>query len=123
MAGDGRPVLDYPFSWSWGPKLEGQNYTNWLGQPDTYSPQGNPYEEFYQKGYSLSNAVAFQGKSENGSFRVSIVDENSEGIIGNNTLSKQTFNLRGSTKLTEKFSVDGKMTYVSSKVKKQAIIS
>ena len=115
---NGRPVLDYPFSWSWGPRMEGQSYTNWLGQQDTYTPNPsrNPYKEFYQTGYTMSNTLAFEGSSDKGSFRLSITDEDGQGIVGNNTLSKQTLSLRGSSKLTDKFSVDGKMTYITSKV-------
>lgn len=113
---DGRPVLDYPFSWSWGPKMEGQDYTNWLGKPDTYSSHGNPYDQFYQNGYSASNSVAFEGQSEKGSFRISITDENARGITADNTLAKKTFNMRGKSYLTDNFSIDGKMTYLTSKV-------
>lgn len=116
---DGRPVLDYPFSWSWGPKMEGQTYTNWLGQQDVYSPNPNknPYKEFYQTGYNMANSIAFEGRNEKGSFRVSILDENSQGIVSNNTLDKQTFNIRGSSNLTDNFKIDGKMTYITSRVK------
>ncbi|MCM4172592.1 SusC/RagA family TonB-linked outer membrane protein [Arenibacter sp. TNZ] len=116
---DGRPVLDYPFSWSWGPKMEGQAYTNWLGRQDTYSPNPNrdPYKEFYQTGFTVSNTLAFEGRSDKGSFRLSITDEDGQGIVSNNTLTKQTLSLRGSSKLTDRFSVDGKMTYITSKVK------
>lgn len=116
---DGRPVLDYPFSWSWGPKLEGQAYTNWLGQPDTYSPNPNrnPYKEFYQTGFTMSNTVAFEGSGDKSSFRISITDEDGQGIVSNNTLAKQTFSIRGTSKLTDKFSIDGKLTYLTSKVR------
>ena len=116
---DGRPVLDYPFSWSWGPRMEGQAYTNWLGQADIYSPNPNrnPYKDFYQTGFTMSNTLAFEGSNEKGSFRLSVTDEDGQGIVSNNTLSKQTFNIRGSTKLKDNFTVDGKMTYITSKVK------
>ena len=116
IGGNGRPILDYPYSWSYGPKLQGQSYTNWLGQPDFYESHGNPYKQFYQKGSSASNSVAFEGQSDKGSFRMSITDETSRGIIENNTLSKQTINIRGKANLTDRFSVDGKMTYLTSKV-------
>ncbi|HUH27742.1 SusC/RagA family TonB-linked outer membrane protein [Gelidibacter sp.] len=116
IGADGRPILDYPFSWSWGPKMEGQAYTNWLGQPDNYTAHGNPYDQFYQNGYSASNSVAFEGQSEKGSFRMSITDENARGINVDNTLAKQTFNIRGKANLTNSFSIDGKMTYLTSKV-------
>ncbi|MCM4167228.1 TonB-dependent receptor P3 [Arenibacter antarcticus] len=119
MAGNGRPILDYPFSWSWGPKMEGQAFTDWLGRPGVYTPNPNknPYKEFYSTGYSLANSVSFDGVNEKGSLRISITDEDGQGIISNNTISKQTLNLRGSTKLTDKFSVDGKMTYITSQIK------
>ncbi|NKI27538.1 SusC/RagA family TonB-linked outer membrane protein [Arenibacter sp. 6A1] len=115
---DGRPVLDYPFSWSWGPKMEGQSYTNWLGHQDTYSanPNRDPYKEFYQTGFTFSNTLAFEGRNDKGSFRIAITDEEGQGIISNNTLNKQTFSMRGTSKLTDKFSIDGKMTYLTSKV-------
>ncbi|WOD43871.1 SusC/RagA family TonB-linked outer membrane protein [Hwangdonia lutea] len=123
IGGDGRPLLDYPFSWSWGPKMEGQSYTNWLGQNNSYVSHGNPYEQFYQNGYTSSNTLAFQGQSEKGSFRMSITDENGQGIVKNNTLAKQTFNLRGKTNLTDRFSVDGKITYITSKIKNRPALA
>lgn len=117
ITGDGRPVLDYPFSWSWGPRMEGQSYTNWLGETDTYSPQGNPYVDFYQRGYSMANTLSFEGGSDKGAFRISITDEDVQGIISNNTLDKQTISLRGNSRLTDNFRIDGKMTYLNSNVK------
>lgn len=123
VGGDGRPILDYPFSWSWGPKMEGQAYTNWLGKPDSFTSHGNPYEQFYQNGYSASNSIAFEGQSDKGSFRMSITDENARGINSDNTLAKQTFNIRGKTDLTDNFSIDGKMTYLTSKVKNRPALA
>jgi TonB-linked SusC/RagA family outer membrane protein len=114
---DGKPVLDYPFSWSWGPKMEGQEYTNWVGEKDTFSPQGDPYKEFYRMGSSLTNTVAFQGATEKNSFRLSITDQKSQGIVPNNSMNKQTYNLRASSNLTDRFNVDGRVSYVRSKVK------
>ncbi|WP_136467723.1 SusC/RagA family TonB-linked outer membrane protein [Flagellimonas onchidii] len=114
---DGRPVLDYPFSWSWGPRMEGQSYTNWLGQTDAYLPQGNPYKQFYSTGHNMANTVAFEGASEKGSFRIAVTNESAQGIISNNTLSKQTINIRGTSKLTKDLSIDGKVTYINAKVR------
>ncbi|MBJ6366620.1 SusC/RagA family TonB-linked outer membrane protein [Snuella sedimenti] len=117
VGSDGRPNLDYPGSWSYGPKMEGQTYTNWLGQTDTYSPRGNPYKEFYQKGYSLTNGVSFEGTTDKSAFRLSITNQNTQGIIPNNTLKKNTVNFRASSNLTEKLKIDGKVTYIKSHVK------
>lgn len=119
VGSNGRPNLDYPNSWSWGPKMTGGEYTNWLGNKATYSPNPNknPYREFYDNGHSLANTVTFEGQNDKGSFRLSITDENAQGIVSNNTLSKQTFSIRGSSQLTDDLKIDGKMTYLTSKVK------
>ena len=117
IGSDGMPNIDYPFSWSWGPKMEGQPYTNWLGEQDTFSPQGDPFEQFYQSGTALINTFAFQGGSENGDFRLSITDQKNQGIISNNSMKKRTYNLRASYNLTDDFNVDGRVSYVRSRVK------
>ncbi|OIQ38022.1 MAG: hypothetical protein BM563_07050 [Bacteroidetes bacterium MedPE-SWsnd-G1] len=118
IGGDGRPNLDYPSSWSYGPKMEGQDYVNWLGNDDVFSPRdGNPYKEFYQTGYSFTNGVAFEGNTDESSFRVSITNQNTDGTIPNNTLDKNTINFRASSNLSDKLKIDGKVTYIKSKVK------
>jgi len=113
---DGMPSLDYPYSWSYGPKLEGQEYTNWLGKKDTYTSNGNPYKQFYQSGLSVTNSLALQSHSDKGSFRLSVTDQRGEGIVKYNTIKRQTYNLRASANLTDKLKVDGKVTYIKSKV-------
>ena len=117
IGADGKPVRDYPFSWSWGPKMEGQEYTNWLGEKDSFSPQGDPFKEFYQMGISSTNSIVFEGSSEKNSFRLSVTDQRSQGIVPNNTLKKQTYNLRASSHLTDRFMVDGRISYVRADVK------
>ena len=118
VGSNGRPNLDYPGSWSYGPKMDGQAYTNWLGNEDTYTSRGgNTYKEFYQKGYSFTNGVSFEGATDKGSFRASFTNQSTEGIIPNNTLEKNTLNFRASSNLTEKLKIDGKVTYINSKVK------
>jgi TonB-linked SusC/RagA family outer membrane protein len=117
IGSDGRPNLDYPSSWSYGPKMEGQPYTNWLGAEDTYSPRGNTYEEFYQDGHSFTNGVSFEGATDHSGFRMSFTNQDTQGIIPNNTLNKNTINFRASSNLTDKLKIDGKVTYIKSKVK------
>ena len=114
---DGKPVLDYPYSWAWGPKLEGQDYTNWLGKQDVFLPRGDRFKQFYTEGTNAVNTIAFQGADENSSFRFSITDQRTQGIVPNNNMSKQTYNLRASSTFDERFTLDGRVSYVRSKVK------
>lgn len=104
-----------PYIWSWGPKMEGQTVTNYLGQKVPFVPQPNPYKEFYEMGTAAQNTLAFEGGDSNTSFRTSITDQHSKGIVPDNTLSKQTLNLRGFTKLGKVLEMDGKVTYIHHK--------
>lgn len=101
-----------PYIWSWGPKMEGQMFTNYLGQEAPYEAQPNPYEQFYELGTSMQNTVAFEGGNADANVRASITNQQSAGIVPDNTLSKQTINLRGFTKLGNVVDFDGKITYI-----------
>ncbi|NQU55220.1 MAG: SusC/RagA family TonB-linked outer membrane protein [Bacteroidetes bacterium] len=101
-----------PFIWSFGPKMEGQMFTNYMGVEAPFESQPNPYKEFYEMGTSMQNTVAFEGGNAETSFRASVTDQHSTGIIPNNKLSKQILNLRGFTKLGKVIELDGKVTYI-----------
>lgn len=117
LAGDPpKPLADYPWIWSYGSKIEGQTVTNWLGEEEQMLRQGNPYDEFFRTGTSFTNTIAFDGGNETTSFRASITNQDSEGIMPNNNLSRQTINLRGISKLGEKVEFDGKLTFIHSNV-------
>lgn len=105
-----------PWGWSWGPKMDGLDRLDFIGNMSPYEPQPDNYKDFFQNGSSLVNNVTFENGSENGSFRASITTQNSSGILKNNDLNRQTFNLRGFSKFGSVLEVDGKVTYIHQKV-------
>jgi TonB-linked SusC/RagA family outer membrane protein len=109
--------IEEPWLWSWGPKMEGQELTNWLGKSSSFSEQPNPLSLFYTNGYSAINTVSFDGGGEKSSVRASFTNQAGQGIISTNKISKQTLNLRGSSKLGKFFELDGKITYIYAKGK------
>lgn len=109
--------IEEPWIWSWGPKMEGQNVTNWLGKTSTFSAQPNPFPSFYSNGFSAINTVSFDGGNEKSTVRASFTNQDGQGIISTNKISKQTINLRGSSKLGKIFELDGKITYIHAKGK------
>lgn len=112
-----------PYSWSWGPKLDGQTVTNHLGEEAALVPVDDPFRSYYQNGHSLMNTLAFNGGNETSAFRVSLTQQNSEGIVPNNTLAKQTLNVRGSSKLGKVIEVDSKITYIHHKAQDRPYIA
>lgn len=112
-----------PYIWSWGPRMEGQLFTSYLGEKVPFVPQPNPYKEYYENGASFTNTVAFEGGDAVTNFRASITNQSSDGIIPTNTLDKQTFNMRGVTKLGKVIDLDGKVTYIHHKAKNRPYLS
>lgn len=104
-----------PFSWSYGPKMEGQSLPNYWGGTTAYSSQPNNYRDFFQNGSSFVNSVALESGNDVSSVRASFTGQNSTGIVPTNDLKRQTIFLRGFTKLKNIIELDGKVTYIHSK--------
>lgn len=104
--------IEEPWLWSWGPKMEGQMVTNWLGEEAPYNAQPSTYPIFYSNGHSAINTISFDGKGDKSSIRASFTNQNGQGLISTNKVSKQTLNLRGTSQLGRIFELDGKVTYI-----------
>jgi len=115
---------------SWGPKLDTcaydkSNWSNYLwkdfdnagrivsnktgkdGAVNTY----NPYD-FFQTGVTTDNSLSMSGGSDVSTFYFSFSDNQTKGIIPNNTLRRNTFKLSGDTKLSEHWKVSGTANYI-----------
>jgi len=114
---------DHPWIWSYGPKMEGQTVVNWYGEEEAMTTQSHPYDDFFRTGSTFTNNVSFEGGNDDGSFRASITNQTSQGIIPNNDLSKQTLALRGFSKLGKNIEFDGKITYIHSEVENRPALA
>ncbi len=117
------PQKDYPWIWSYGPKMDGTVRPDWTGRETPFISQPNPYDDFFRTGSSFINTISFDGGNQNTSFRASITNQDSKGIMPNNSLSRQTLNLRGFSKMGETVEFDGKLTYIHSKVNNQPYLA
>ncbi|MGA3012430.1 MAG: SusC/RagA family TonB-linked outer membrane protein [Bacteroidales bacterium] len=115
---------------SWGPKLDTCAYdkSNWStyewkdfdvdgrivsdqvgknGAINTY----NPYN-FFQTGLTTDNSISLSGGSDVSTFYFSFSDNQTKGIIPNNTLHRNTFKISGDTKLSDHWKVSGTANYI-----------
>ncbi len=102
---------------SWGAKMTGQSYTNYLGNQSNYSPQDNNVKDFFKKGYSLNNSIGVSGGTEKMQTYLSYTNNKIVGIIEGNELLRHTVNLRLSNQITSRFSTDAKVTYLNQDIK------
>ncbi|MFK5973460.1 MAG: SusC/RagA family TonB-linked outer membrane protein [Flavobacteriaceae bacterium] len=96
---------------SWGPKFDGSSRLAYNGKQRPYVAQPNNVSDFFETGSSLVNTLALTGSSENSSVRFSYTNTDIGSILPNSSVKKNNFNLRGFTKLSDKLTLDAKVTY------------
>ncbi|MEQ9298312.1 MAG: SusC/RagA family TonB-linked outer membrane protein [Cyclobacteriaceae bacterium] len=79
----------------------------WVANPDNI-------ENFFETGHTVTTNVALTGGNDNGNFRVSYTDLQSEGILPNTDYNRGTFAVNGSYKLTDWLKASASINYVNS---------
>jgi len=102
---------------SWGAKMTGQTYTNYLGKQSTYSPQPNNIKDLFRTGTSLNNSISVSGGSEKATTYLSYTNNDIQGIIPKNDMMRHTVTLRQTNQLGKRFSTDAKITYLVEDIK------
>ncbi|RYF22279.1 MAG: SusC/RagA family TonB-linked outer membrane protein [Flavobacteriales bacterium] len=110
---------------SWGGKLDGRQVAAWqlstnpnyAGPATTdYSPQPNNVIDFYKTGYNLANTLSITTGNEKAQGYFSYTNTRAEGIVGGNALDRHNLNLRLTSKLSDKLSLDVKTNYIVQKI-------
>lgn len=101
---------------SWGARMDGQSYTNHLGETRSYSAQSDNVKDFFRTGVSLNNSIGVQGGSEKMQTYLSYTNNKIQGIVPKNELNRHTVNLRLSNQITDKLSTDAKVTYIHQEI-------
>ena len=97
---------------SWGPKLTGQQVTDWTGKTQALTAQPDNFKDFFKTGSELINAVAISAGNNKSQTYFSYTNTLSNGIIPGNTFKRNNLNLRQTLQLTSKLSVDMKANYI-----------
>jgi TonB-linked SusC/RagA family outer membrane protein len=97
---------------SWGAKLDGStNYVGVDGLTHPYVAQKDNLKNFYRRGSTATNTVAFSGGTEAISYRFSLADLSSRGILPGTTFNRKTANLNLSGRLNSRFSYEALAQY------------
>lgn len=109
-------VLDPSKGDSWGPKMTGQSYTNFLGKSSSYTPQPNNIKDFFRRGIDLNNSIAVSSGTEKMQTYLSYTNNLIQGIIPKNDLTRHIFDFRITNEISKRFSTDAKITYLNQKI-------
>lgn len=125
---------------SWGPALNGQlipqhdsptssgvRAGDWAIRPrnadGTFADQITPtpweahpdnIKNFFRTGKTITTNVSVSGSNEDGNFRASVTDLQSDGILPNTDYNRRTFALSGGYNLTDWMKITSSLNYVNS---------
>jgi TonB-linked SusC/RagA family outer membrane protein len=98
---------------SWGAKMQGQSYVDYLYKQNTYTAQPNNIKDFFHTGMSLNNSVGFSAGGDHTQTYFSYTNNYAKGIIPNNDLNRHTLDFRISGDVFPKLTYDVKATYIN----------
>jgi len=109
QGGDG--VFNTTSQSSWGPRATGQSVTDWTGESRPMTIDPDDLKNFLETGRSFTNSVDLSGGSDKTTFRLGYTNFDNKGLLPNTSIKRNMGTLRLTSKLTDKFSADGKVSY------------
>ncbi len=101
---------------SWGPKADGSSQLYFDGSQRAYIAQPDNVKDFFENGIKSINSISIDSSTENSTYRFSYTNNDTESILPGSRLSSHNFNLRGTSQLNDKLSIDTKVTFFSQDV-------
>ncbi len=96
---------------SWGAKMDGSEQLYWTGETRPYVAQPDNVKDFFQTGSNLVNTLALEGGNDTYTLRFAYTNNHARSILPNAGLTRNNFDLRAVGHLSERLTVDAKITY------------
>ncbi|GJM63042.1 SusC/RagA family TonB-linked outer membrane protein [Persicobacter diffluens] len=122
MNEEGQLVPGYAVDESWGPKMQGQlvrhwdSYDEWdtenYGKVRPWTSNPNNVRDFLRTGVTFNNNISLSGGTDKSTMRLSYTNVDTEGMLPNSSLKKNTLSFAGSYDFTKKFTAGFNATYV-----------
>ncbi|MDY7394308.1 SusC/RagA family TonB-linked outer membrane protein [Aureibaculum sp. 2210JD6-5] len=106
---------------SWGPKFDGSQQLYYNGETRAYSAQPDNVKDFFRTGSTLTNSITLSGGGEKSSVLFSYTHTKAGAILPNSDVRRHNFNLRGFSNLTDKLTLDAKVTYFQQDANNRAV--
>ena len=108
----------------WGPKMDGRPTVQWDGVTRPYSYAGaDNWKNFFETGKAWTNSVSLTGGSETQSFRLSLSDLRSTGIMPNTGFDRINVSLATNSKIGKKLQINSRVMYANEKTKNRPNLS
>lgn len=102
---------------SWGPAMDGSLHPVMFdpSRNAPYSPKPDNWKTFYQNGNYINNNIALSGASDKFNYRLSYSNNSSKGMLPNNGLKRNAFDIKVGGDINKVFSTDIGISYANTK--------
>ena len=100
---------------NWGERIDGQPFVAFDGIERPYVAQKNNIDHFYENATTFINTIALSGGSEKTSYRFSISDTDTKGVVPNNSFNRRIFSLNLNSTIGERLDIEGLVQFNRSK--------
>jgi TonB-linked SusC/RagA family outer membrane protein len=101
---------------SWGAKMNGQQITNFLAEPQTLGiNEQHPYD-FFRQGNNFDQTLTIDKRGETNAVLFSASWNQNNGIIPTNDFDRKSFNLRYESNLSKFITFDARANYINQEV-------
>ncbi len=101
---------------SWGPKMSGQQVTNFLDQSQILEANNQHPYDFFRQGTNFDQTITIDKRGETNGILFSASWNQNNGIIPTNDFDRKSFNLRYDSKLSRFLSFDARVNYINQEV-------
>lgn len=98
---------------NWGPRMLGQEVRNYDGTTTKYLPHPNNFLDAFKNGWGYNTNIALEGGTDKSTFRLSYNRNEAEGVVYNNKLIKNAFDLRATHTFNNFLSADISLAYTN----------
>ena len=117
---DGKYYPDYSDDASWGPRMAGQEYIPWYswypgtkytGTTAKLTPQPSNARDFFNKGLTYNNNIAFNKVGDGYNLRVVLGNVNVKGNIPQSSLNKTSLTVKTSYDITKRLTIAANVNF------------
>ena len=119
-------TIQQAFNWTnvaWGPRMDGSPSMQFDGVQRPYSYQGDNWERFYQTGQALTNSVSISGGSDTQTFRLSLADLRSDGVLPNSGYDRTNMTLQTNARFADKLTISAKAMFTHEEAHNRPVLS
>lgn len=103
---------------SWGPKIMGQEVTNFFGDKEILKAYPDNVKDIFQTSYNWQNNLSFSGSTDKATYRIAYGNATETYVLDNNKLTRNNLTANLNSQITPRLTIGTSFTYTNTASKR-----